>query len=108
MAIRVDSGYTIADTLNWLYRDYILAQHTITALEKWRARQANTFHFEYHDGQFDWLRHDTGGRSFTASRFGQARNMLTDLGLLDLTQGKIQLTQQGKQIYSRVLETFND
>ncbi|MFZ1395327.1 MAG: hypothetical protein WAS33_00420, partial [Candidatus Promineifilaceae bacterium] len=70
---------TVHDTLHWLFRDYVIAQHTLASLDKWRQRQANTFHFLYEDGWFTYKR--AGRADLSASRTRQAIDMLHDLGL---------------------------
>jgi hypothetical protein len=99
------AGDSILDAWTWLYRDYVIAQHIITALEKWGQRRANTFHFNYDRGIFEWVR--DGGTGFSASRFRQAYNMLSDLGLFEVTgeEGNPpKLTDLGQQSLQRVLE----
>jgi len=105
MSSHGEAGDSLLDTWRWLYRDYIVAQHTIAALEKWRQRKANTFHFNYAEGIFEWVQDDWTG--FSASRFRQAYDMLSDLGLyeIDPEEGSPRLTPAGKQTLQRVLET---
>jgi len=101
----IAAGDSLLDTWTWLCRDYIIAQHTITALEKWRQRKANTFHFNYDRGVFEWIRDGVTG--FSASRFRQAYDMLADLGLyeIDSEAGDCPgLTELGRQTLRRVLE----
>jgi hypothetical protein len=101
----VATNESVLDTWAWLFRDYIVAQHTITALEKWRQRNANTFHFNYDRGVFEWVRDDVTG--FSASRFRQAYDMLADLGLyeVDSSAGNHpRLTELGQKTLRRVLE----
>jgi len=96
---------SVLDAWSWLYRDYIVAQHTITALEKWRQRSANTFHFNYDRGLFEWIRDGVTG--FSASRFRQAYDMLADLGLYEIDSeagDRPGLTELGRQTLRRVLE----
>jgi len=102
---RMDAREGILDTLAWLYRDYIVAQHIITALEKWRQRNANTFHFNYDQGLFEWIR--DGETGFSAPRFRQAYDMLGDLGLYEIdpeTSDRPRLTTLGRETLQRVLE----
>jgi hypothetical protein len=100
---------SVLDALASLYRDYIVAQHIITALEKWRQRGANTFHFEYERGIFEWRR--DGYTGLSASRFRQAYTMLADLGLLEIVPDSDscpQLTHLGQGTLQRVLEACDD
>jgi hypothetical protein len=101
----IAAGDSVLATWAWLYRDYIVAQHTITALEKWRQRKANTFHFNYDRGSFEWVR--DGGTGFSASRFRQAYDMLADLGLYEIDSeagNRPRLKEMGRQTLQRVLE----
>jgi hypothetical protein len=102
------AGNSLLDTWSWLYRDYIVAQHIITALEKWRQRNANTFHFNYDRGAFERVRDDRTG--FSSSRFRQAYDMLADLGLYEIVAeagDRPRLTKLGQQTLGRVLEACN-
>lgn len=105
VSAHIEAGDSILEAWSWLYRDYILAQHTISALEKWRQRKANTFHFNYDQGVFEWVR--DGETGFSASRFRQAYDMLADLGLYEIALeagGHPQLTELGRTTLQRVLE----
>ena len=105
----IAAGDSLLDTWTWLHRDYIVAQHIITALEKWRQRKVNTFHFNYDQGVFEWVRDDSTG--FSASRFRQAYDMLADLGLYEINREAAdcpQLTELGQQTLKRVLEAYSD
>jgi len=107
MSDRLASGHNLLDTLSWLYRDYIVSQHTVIALEKWRFRKVNTFHFNYDDGVFEWVQ---GGRvGFSTARFRQAYDMLWDLGLyrFDRNDERIpRLTRSGRSTLHRVLKSY--
>lgn len=97
---------SLLDMMEWIFRDYIVAQHTITALEKWRQRGVNTFHFSNDNGVYEWIRMD--GNSFTASRFNQAYSMIVDLGLVDFDEdGVPNLTKMGIETLGRVTEKMN-
>lgn len=104
------SGHSILDTWSQLYRDYIIAQHVISALEKWQQRRppADTFHFRYEEGLFEWVQNDSTG--FSASRFDQAYRMLSDMGLFktDPQIGMPRLTARGWRTLQRVLESCSD
>lgn len=109
MHSHMDAGDTILDAWSWLFRDYIVAQHIITALEKWRQRNANTFHFNYDQGIFEWSRDGVTG--FSASRFRQAYDMLADLGLYEIDPeagDRPRLTDLGRETLQRVLEACGD
>jgi len=99
-------GRCVLDSITWLIRDYILTQHTIAALEKWRSRKANTFHFIYDAGYFEYVRGDNTG--FAASRFDQAYNMLTDLGLISMDDGLHPLTPAGSDVLDKVLGNLRE
>lgn len=106
MSDHIAAGDTLLQTWNWLYRDYIVAQHTLTALGKWRQRNTNTFHFNYDRGILEWVQNDRTGLS--ASRFKQAHDMLADLGLYCVSpeaDGRPELTELGRQTLERVLES---
>ncbi len=102
---QMNSGATLLETLRFLVRDYIVSQHTISALEKWRQRNAKTFHFNYENGVFEWVQDD--GTGFSATRFRQAFDMLSDLGLYEFTEGSEglpRLTPAGTKTLQRILE----
>jgi len=104
---KLDTNQTVLEMLHWLYRDYIIAQHTITSLEKWRQRKVSTFHFNYSDGFFEWVRN--GRTGFSASRFRQAYDMLFDMGLFEIDKKSVpKLTALGNQLLKRVLENIDD
>lgn len=97
----------LLETIDWIFRDYIIAQHTITALEKWQQRETNTFHFSFENGIFEWARMDSN--TLTASRFFQAYSMIRDLGLVELNEiGVPSLTKFGKETLNRVLGKLDD
>jgi hypothetical protein len=101
----VQNESSLFDFMGWIFRDYIVAQHTITALEKWRQRDVNTFHFSDNNGVYEFLRMD--GNGFTASRFPQAYSMLRDLGLIKFDGENIpRLSKRGKETLNAVLETL--
>jgi hypothetical protein len=101
------AGHSVLDVWQWLFRDYIIAQHTITALEKWNNRNANTFHFNYVDGLFEWVQDDSPG--FSASRFNRAHDMLLDLGLFEINENGAQnLTALGEQTLKHIVDSLND
>jgi hypothetical protein len=103
----IAASHTVLEAWTWLFRDYIIAQHIITALEKWRTRKVNTFHFNYEKGVFEWVYDDWTG--FSASRFRQAYDMLYDLGLyeVDPEDETPRLTSFGRQTLQRVLESLS-
>lgn len=101
----VQNGSSLFDFMSWIFRDYIVIQHTITALEKWRQRDVNTFHFSDNNGVYEFLRMD--GNGFTASRFLQANSMLRDLGLIKFDDENVtRLSKRGKETLNAVLETL--
>jgi hypothetical protein len=104
MESRLHAGATIHDLVGYLVRDYVVAQHLVVALEKWRERQVNTFHFDYDGATFTWLKRGTTG--FSASRFEQAYTILGDLGLFTTLpeSGAVQLTDFGQATWRRAKE----
>ena len=101
------SDGSILDLWRWLTQDYLLAQHTIIALEKWQQRKVNTFHFYYEQGVFEWVSDDSTG--FSASRFRQASDMLRDLGLYQVDEEGVPfLTDKGRETLARVKEACRD
>lgn len=102
------AGATPLAVLQWLFRDYVIAQHTIAALDKWQQRDANTFHFSHENGLFSWIR--DGGTSLSQSRFQQAYDILADLRLFEVApeSGRPQLTALGQQTLQRILEGSNE
>jgi len=98
---------SLLDTLDWIFRDYIIAQHTITSLEKWHQRKANTFHFNFENGIFEWVQMDSN--SLSASRFSYAYNMIRDLGLVRVEENEVpSLSERGKKTLKRVLDKLEE
>lgn len=108
MSQRHAGGTTVRDTWHWLFRDYVIAQHTLASLDKWRQRKANTFHFLYEDGWFTYLR--DGRADLSASRIRQAIDMLHDLGLYTVNddENTADLTKLGRQTLQRILEAADE
>ena len=109
MESHMEARESLLDTWTWLFRDYIVAQHIISALEKWRQRRprANTFHFNYDRGLFEWVQ--DGRTGFSGSRFPQAYSMLADLGLYRIVpeeNGIPELTDLGLRTLHRVEEAL--
>ncbi len=107
MSNSIAANHTLLDTWTWLFRDHVIAQHIVSALEKWRARKVNTFHFNYEEGVFEWVQDDETG--FSNSRFRRAYDMLYDLGLfeIDPEEDIPRLTSFGRQTLQRVLESLS-
>lgn len=102
----VSNKLSMSEVITRIYQDYIISQHVISALEKWQQRSANTFHFTYDNGQFEWVSSDDEG--FTGSRFPNAFNILLDLGLIAKNDDKYDLSSSGKAIFSQVLQSFHE
>jgi hypothetical protein len=104
---QITNSRCVLDTLNWIFRDYVIAQHTITALEKWQQRNASTFHFNFENGIFEWVK--MGSNSLTAPRFIQAYSMIRDLGLVQFDENDIpSLAERGKATLNRVIGKLSD
>jgi hypothetical protein len=90
-----------------IIRRNIIAQHIFVAIEKWRARGVNTFHFSYDNGLFEWLRN--GDVDYSASRFRQAYDMLHDLGLFTVAEetGAPLLSELGNRILEQTIVACN-
>lgn len=101
----LEEGRTIRETLAWLYRDYVLAQHEYMAIRKLRYNGYDTFKFHYVDGRFyppaqfydQPLRHPS-------LRLDQALTMLIDVGLVQSANGICALTPDGEDYLYRVEE----
>lgn len=92
---------SLLQVLELFIRDYLVSQHTITALRKWWQRGVNTFHFSYENGVFEWIKMDQN--AFTAPRFVQAYAMIRDLGLVNFNDfGVPNLTKIGKKTLERI------
>jgi hypothetical protein len=103
--IEIDA--TALDVLTWLYQDYVIAQHTLTALEKLRDknRRFDSFRFTIVDGLFYFERDDRP--AFTTSRFDQCLSMLIDLGLCEPVDGAgYRITVSGDRVLHRVAKAF--
>lgn len=105
---KIRTNATVLETLAWLMQDYIIAQHTIICLDKWRQRKANTFHFRYEQGWFTWVR--KGRADLSASRIHQAISMLHDLALynVDEKDDTVHLTDLGEETLNRVLTSYHE
>jgi hypothetical protein len=106
MNAHMHMGATVGETLQWLFRDYVVAQHTLVSLEKWQQRKANTFHFRYENGLFEWARQ--GSADLSSSRIRQAYDILVDLGLINTEMEPEQLSELGKAILQRMLDSYRD
>lgn len=104
MEQRCEDDVSVQDTWQWLFRDYVIAQHTLASLDKWRQRKANTFHFRYEDGWFSFVR--DGRTDLSAPRIRQAVDMLHDLALfvVDPATNRPILTDLGRQTWQQVVE----
>lgn len=104
MEQRCENDVSVQETWQWLFRDYVIAQHTLASLDKWRQRRANTFHFRYEDGWFSFVR--DGRADLSAPRIRQAVDMLHDLALfaVDPETNRPFLTDLGRQIRQQVME----
>ena len=101
--VNISENKTLLQTLEWLFRDYIIAQHTITAIEKWQQRNTNTFHFKYDNGIYEWIK--TNWNGYSGSRFTEAYSMLRDLGLVTRNEEMVpKLTPLGQKVLKRVKE----
>ena len=105
---KIRTNATVLETLVWLIQDYVIAQHTIACLDKWRQRKANTFHFRYEQGWITWVR--KGRADLSASRIRQAIDMLHDLALYDVDEeeGVIHLTELGEETLNLVLASYHE
>jgi hypothetical protein len=102
----ISEDKSLLEMLEWIFRDYVVAQHTITALEKWRQREVNTFHFSNDNGLYECRRMDHN--TYTAARFVQAYSMIVDLGLVKFDSEDVpKLTKIGKDTLRRVMESAN-
>lgn len=95
---------TVGEVWGFLFREFVVAQHIRASLQKWEQREANTFHFTVENGLFEFRRH--GRTDWTASRFKQAYQVLTDLGLLSNETGAVEspLTPEGERMLVDTLE----
>lgn len=101
------AGATVMDAWQWLIERYVVYQHTVASLEKWRSRKANTFHFQHEDGWFTFLRN--GSTDLSATRFGNAYGMLGDLDLYwaNPESGDVELTGLGRATLQHIQESYN-
>lgn len=104
----MNEGASLLDTIRVEIQESIIAQHILTALDKWRQRSVNTFHFNYEHGLFEWVEHDRGG--YSSSRFAQALTMLRDMGLFRSGggEGQAELTDLGVLTLERTIRALND
>lgn len=102
-------GWTIGDWVKWLYRDYLVSQHEIMALQKLRQNQYNTFKFYYRDGRFFWAYNPIDYQEplrYPSLRLYNGLTMLIDLGLIEEDdEGRCCLTDDGYSYLTRAMET---
>lgn len=103
-----NSRWTVADLLDWLYRECIIGQHEFIALEKLRNQEYNTFKFYYRENVFTWAYNPAAYREplrYAGLRLYNAYIILADLGLIqDLGDGAAQLTPDGMAFLRQVEE----
>jgi hypothetical protein len=101
-------AWSVGDWLRWLYRDYLISQHEIIALQKLRYNQYNTFKFYYRDGCFTWAHNPTDYREplrYPGIRLYNGLTMLIDLGLIEEDrENACRLTNDGYVHLARVME----
>jgi hypothetical protein len=100
--------WTVAEALRWLYRDYLLGQHEIIALQKLRQNEYDTFKFYYRDGNFFWANNPPDFKEplrLPGLRLTNSLTMLVDLGLVTRDEaGTCRLTDDGRHYLQRVVE----
>jgi hypothetical protein len=100
--------WSVRDWLRWLYRDYLISQHEIIALQKLRYNQYNTFKFYYRHGCFTWAHNPTDYQEplrYPGIRLYNGLTMLIDLGLIEEDEGSVcRLTDDGHIYLARVAE----
>lgn len=105
-----NTRWRVADWLNEIYQRYIFEQHEIIALEKLRFQEYDTFKFYYDNGIFYWPAEKSPYQEpirLAANRLDNCITMLLDLGLiLEDEQGRLVLSEEGKEYRIRVLERF--
>lgn len=103
--------WRVTDALRWLYRDYLLGQHEIIALQKLRQNEYDTFKFYYRDGYFVWAGNPPDFKEplrMPGLRLTNTLTMLVDLGLVIRDEaGVCCLTDDGRHYLQRVVEAAN-
>lgn len=103
-----NSRWTVADFLEWLFREYIIGQHEFIALEKLRSQDYNTFKFYYRENLFTWAYNPAEYREplrYASLRLSNVFTILDDLGLItDLGDGTAQLTSDGTVFLEQIGE----
>jgi hypothetical protein len=98
--------WTVGDFLTWLYRDYIVGQHEVIALQKLRQNDYDTFKFYYRNGQFSWAYNPPDYKEplrYPGLRLYNGLSMLIDLGLVvEDTDGVCALTADGQISLTRL------
>lgn len=101
-----ESGITGSEFLKWLFRDYIIGQHEIVALNKLRYQADNTFRFTYSNGVF--YTEDPNYEQplrYPSLRLYNALQMLIDVGLVAYNDdGGTIITEDGMSYLARVVE----
>lgn len=101
-----ESGITVSEFLKWLFRDYIIGQHEIVALNKLRYQTDNTFRFTYSNGVFytEDANYEQPLR-YPSLRLYNALQMLIDVGLISYgDDGGTFTTEDGISYLARVVE----
>jgi hypothetical protein len=103
-----DPRWTVADLLEWLYREYIIGQHEFVALEKLRGQEYNTFKFYHRENGFAWAYNPANYQEplrYPGLRLYNAYTILHDLGLVqELSDGGAQLTTDGISFLKQIEE----
>lgn len=101
-----ESGVTVGEFLKWLFRDYIIGQHEIVALNKLRYQMDNTFRFTYSNGVFytEDANYEQPLR-YPSLRLYNALQMLIDVGLIACDDdGGTYTTEDGTSYLARTVE----
>jgi hypothetical protein len=90
---RVARGATIGEVADWLYRDYVMLQHELVALDK---LPDNTFRFRREGDRLRFMSF-ANPLEFNSSRFGALTTTLTELGLCtDIRDADHSITVDGE------------
>jgi len=102
---------SLGQSLELLYKEFLLGQHEFIALGKLRFQNYDTFKFYYRDGKFYWpfTRPDYWQEPIrlAGNRLSNALSIVSDLGLVTEKESRFSLTEDGKNFLARSIEMRN-
>lgn len=98
--LRVLSGSTVYEMLNWLIRDLVVLRHVNIATKKLSWYRNNTFHFDYSNGVLQGRR--KAEPNINSPKFNNVINFLIDLDMVTGEDNIYHLTNQGRKMLKNI------